>query len=169
MSENTISANSATNVITKHLSGLQVDDRKREQMVSQLPRNSAVEYGKRCVTEKLLDMESQSIFADPVQPSFAQKRILCVDDNVPELLLRGKILELQGYTVVLPPRLLCGRAYGVKRFFPAGYPHSIQGLGPGDGCQFLLVFDEGMFSLRAKDAKPEAAVQCHRRCGIGLR
>jgi oxalate decarboxylase len=31
-------------------------------------------------------------------------------------------------------------------FFPAGYPHSIQGLGPGDGCQFLLVFDEGMFS-----------------------
>lgn len=30
-------------------------------------------------------------------------------------------------------------------FFPAGYPHSIQGLGP-DGCQFLLVFDEGAFS-----------------------
>jgi oxalate decarboxylase len=30
-------------------------------------------------------------------------------------------------------------------FFPAGHPHSIQGLGP-DGCQFLLVFDEGTFS-----------------------
>jgi oxalate decarboxylase len=30
-------------------------------------------------------------------------------------------------------------------FFPAGYPHSIQGLG-ADGCQFLLVFDEGNFS-----------------------
>jgi oxalate decarboxylase len=30
-------------------------------------------------------------------------------------------------------------------FFPAGYPHSIQGLGP-DGCEFLLVFDEGTFS-----------------------
>lgn len=30
-------------------------------------------------------------------------------------------------------------------FFPAGYPHSIQGLGP-DGCQFLLVFDQGLFS-----------------------
>ncbi len=30
-------------------------------------------------------------------------------------------------------------------FFPAGFPHSIQGLGP-DGCEFLLVFDEGMFS-----------------------
>lgn len=30
-------------------------------------------------------------------------------------------------------------------FFPAGYPHSIQGLGP-DGCQFLLVFDQGIFS-----------------------
>ena len=31
-------------------------------------------------------------------------------------------------------------------FFPAGFPHSIQGLGPEDGCEFLLVFDEGMFS-----------------------
>jgi len=31
-------------------------------------------------------------------------------------------------------------------FFPAGYPHSIQGLGPDDGCEFLLVFDEGLFS-----------------------
>jgi oxalate decarboxylase len=30
-------------------------------------------------------------------------------------------------------------------FFPAGYPHSIQGLGP-DGCEFLLVFDQGTFS-----------------------
>jgi len=30
-------------------------------------------------------------------------------------------------------------------FFPTGYPHSIQGLGP-DGCEFLLVFDQGMFS-----------------------
>jgi oxalate decarboxylase len=31
-------------------------------------------------------------------------------------------------------------------FFPAGYPHSIQGLGPDDGCEFLLVFNDGMFS-----------------------
>lgn len=30
-------------------------------------------------------------------------------------------------------------------FFPAGFPHSIQGLEP-DGCEFLLVFDEGTFS-----------------------
>jgi oxalate decarboxylase len=30
-------------------------------------------------------------------------------------------------------------------YFPAGYPHSIQGLAP-DGCEFLLVFDEGTFS-----------------------
>jgi oxalate decarboxylase len=29
--------------------------------------------------------------------------------------------------------------------FPAGFPHSIQGLGP-DGCEFLLVFDQGDFS-----------------------
>ncbi len=30
-------------------------------------------------------------------------------------------------------------------FFPTGVPHSIQGLGP-DGCEFLLVFDDGTFS-----------------------
>ena len=30
-------------------------------------------------------------------------------------------------------------------YFPAGFPHSIQGLRP-DGCEFLLVFDEGAFS-----------------------
>jgi oxalate decarboxylase len=30
-------------------------------------------------------------------------------------------------------------------YFPAGFPHSLQGLGP-DGTEFLLVFDEGMFS-----------------------
>src|SRR3984893_3385727 len=30
-------------------------------------------------------------------------------------------------------------------YFPAGYPHSIQGLGP-DGAEFLLVFDQGAFS-----------------------
>ncbi len=30
-------------------------------------------------------------------------------------------------------------------YFPAGYPHSIQGL-EGQGCEFLLVFDQGNFS-----------------------
>jgi oxalate decarboxylase len=30
-------------------------------------------------------------------------------------------------------------------YFPGGIPHSIQGLGP-DGCEFLLVFDDGRFS-----------------------
>ncbi len=30
-------------------------------------------------------------------------------------------------------------------YFPAGIPHSLQGLGP-DGCEFLLVFDQGSFS-----------------------
>ncbi|HTX74850.1 MAG TPA: cupin domain-containing protein [Terracidiphilus sp.] len=30
-------------------------------------------------------------------------------------------------------------------FFPSGLPHSIQGLAP-DGCEFLLVFDDGTFS-----------------------
>jgi oxalate decarboxylase family bicupin protein len=30
-------------------------------------------------------------------------------------------------------------------YFPTGFPHSIQGLGD-DGCEFLLVFDDGNFS-----------------------
>src|SRR5947199_8390842 len=30
-------------------------------------------------------------------------------------------------------------------FFPPGLPHSIQGLNP-DGCEFMLVFDDGNFS-----------------------
>lgn len=36
-------------------------------------------------------------------------------------------------------------AEGDLWYFPAGFPHSIQGLGP-DGCEFLLVFDDGKFS-----------------------
>ena len=35
-------------------------------------------------------------------------------------------------------------AAGDLWFFPSGTPHSIQGLGP-DGCEFLLVFDDGDF------------------------
>jgi oxalate decarboxylase len=44
-----------------------------------------------------------------------------------------------------------GRAYvndvtaGDLWYFPTGVPHSLQGLGP-DGCEFLLVFDDGDFS-----------------------
>ena len=44
-----------------------------------------------------------------------------------------------------------GRSYvndvtaGDLWYFPTGVPHSIQGLGP-DGCEFLLVFDDGTFS-----------------------
>ncbi len=34
-------------------------------------------------------------------------------------------------------------------FFPSGIPHSIQGLNP-DGCEFLLVFDDGDFSESEK-------------------
>jgi oxalate decarboxylase len=30
-------------------------------------------------------------------------------------------------------------------YFPAGFPHSLEGLGP-DGCEFLLVFNDGGFS-----------------------
>ncbi len=36
-------------------------------------------------------------------------------------------------------------AEGELWYFPPGIPHSIQGLGP-DGCEFLLVFDDGNFS-----------------------
>ena len=43
---------------------------------------------------------------------------------------------------------LKGRAYvadthaGDLWYFPAGFPHSLQGLGP-DGCEFILAFDQG--------------------------
>ena len=46
---------------------------------------------------------------------------------------------------VLDPQ---GRAYvadtkeGDLWYFPTGYPHSLQGLGP-DGCEFILCFDSG--------------------------
>jgi oxalate decarboxylase len=46
---------------------------------------------------------------------------------------------------VLDPQ---GRAYiadvkeGDLWYFPAGYPHSLQGLGP-DGCEFIICFDDG--------------------------
>jgi oxalate decarboxylase len=36
-------------------------------------------------------------------------------------------------------------AAGDLWFFPTGVPHSLQGLGP-DGCEFLLVFNNGKFS-----------------------
>src|SRR5262249_43416786 len=36
-------------------------------------------------------------------------------------------------------------AAGDLSYFPAGIPHSLQGLGP-DGCEFLLVFGDGRFS-----------------------
>ena len=44
-----------------------------------------------------------------------------------------------------------GRAYvadvkeGDLWYFPSGYPHSLQGLGP-DGCEFILCFDDGKAS-----------------------
>ena len=44
-----------------------------------------------------------------------------------------------------------GRAYvedvaeGDLWYFPAGQPHSLQGLGP-DGCEFLIIFDDGKAS-----------------------
>ena len=49
---------------------------------------------------------------------------------------------------VLDPQ---GRAYvadvkaGDLWYFPSGYPHSLQGLGP-DGCEFILCFDSGKAS-----------------------
>jgi CheY-like chemotaxis protein len=49
----------------------------------------------------MLKRKGDATPADRVQSSLPQKRILCVDDNVPELTLRGKILESQGYSVVL--------------------------------------------------------------------
>jgi CheY-like chemotaxis protein len=54
--------------------------------------------------------------ADRVQSSLPQKRILCVDDNIPELTLRGKILESQGYSVVLLSRSMQALHYDLSTF-----------------------------------------------------
>lgn len=65
------------------------------------------EYGKRELPAKMplacqkSRGNSSSLPASRVQSSFTQKRILCIDDNVLELTLRGKILELEGYSVTL--------------------------------------------------------------------
>jgi oxalate decarboxylase len=77
-------------------------------------------------------------------------------------LTAGSFRELHWHTADEWSIMLCGNARvtvlnpdgtifiddvskGDLWYFPAGYPHSIQGLGP-DGCEFLLVFDQGMFS-----------------------
>ena len=60
-------------------------------------------------------------------------------------------------------------------YFPAGIPHSIQGLEP-DGCEFLLVFDDGSFSEDNtflisdwfKHVPPRCSRQELRRAGILL-
>ena len=61
------------------------------------------EYGKRELPLACQDShgKSYSIPASRVRSSFTQKRVLCVDDDVLELALRGKILELPGYSVAL--------------------------------------------------------------------
>jgi oxalate decarboxylase len=41
--------------------------------------------------------------------------------------------------------------------FPADFPHSIQGLRP-NGCEFLLVFDEGDFASRCFPCRFMAAI-----------
>ena len=60
-------------------------------------------------------------------------------------------------------------------YFPSGVPHSIQGLNP-DGCEFLLVFDDGDFdedntfllSDWFKHTPNEVLVQEFRRAGLVL-
>jgi oxalate decarboxylase len=60
----------------------------------------------------------------------------------------GFMTYCQCRVTVLDPK---GRAYvqdvgeGDLWFFPAGHPHSLQGLGP-DGCEFLIAFDDGRAS-----------------------
>ena len=46
-------------------------------------------------------MRSEAILTDRIQSEIAQRRIVCADDNLLELTLLGKILELQGHAVVL--------------------------------------------------------------------
>jgi oxalate decarboxylase len=51
--------------------------------------------------------------------------------------------------------------------FPAGYPHSIQGL-DSDGCEFLPVFDEGSFSEDGTFLLSETVAHILRATGYNL-
>jgi oxalate decarboxylase len=51
-------------------------------------------------------------------------------------LCRVTVLDTQGRAYVQDVRA------GDLWFFPAGYPHSLQGIGT-DGCEFVIVFDDG--------------------------
>lgn len=66
------------------------------------------------------------------------------NSDQPPITDRGVIVPIW-YSFDLTHRRIQDGGWTRLWFFPAGYPHSIQGLGP-DGCEFLLVFDEGMFS-----------------------
>src|SRR5207248_2680734 len=62
----------------------------------------------------------------------------------------NKTLDGQNPDSIWPPETDCKSFVAdVKKndlwFFPSGIPHSIQGLNP-DGCEFMLVFDDGAFS-----------------------
>jgi oxalate decarboxylase len=52
---------------------------------------------------------------------------------------RITVLDVQGRPYVADVKA------GDLWYFPAGYPHSLQGLGP-DGCEFVICFDDGMAS-----------------------
>ncbi len=56
------------------------------------------------------------------------------------------MLDGNARITLLNPRIFIDDvAKGDLWYFPAGFPHSIQGLGP-NGCEFLLVFNQGLFS-----------------------
>src|SRR3984893_9184743 len=91
-------------------------------------------------------------------------RELGVSKNIAGVNMRlnsGGVRELRWHTAAEWPYMLYGTAritavdaegrnfvddvgVGDLWYFPPGIPHSIQGLGP-DGCEFLLVFDDGDF------------------------
>jgi oxalate decarboxylase len=88
-------------------------------------------------------------------------RLLRPTAGVNMRLTAGSFRELHWHTTDEWAMMLCGNARvtvmnpdrtifiddvekGDLWYFPAGYPHSIQGLGP-DGCEFLLVFNRVFF------------------------
>jgi oxalate decarboxylase len=48
-------------------------------------------------------------------------------------------------------------------YFPSGIPHSIQGIG-NDGCEFLLVFDDGSSTKRARSSSATGSSMYRLRC-----
>lgn len=135
------------------------------------------ENGKRELPETMLLAyhesrgKSNSIPASRVRSSFKQRRVLCVDDDVLGLALRGKILELEGYSVTLLSCPLQASRCDLSAFDLAILDFAMPGM---NGRELLLHmralhvrFPILLFSASASSLPPEESIlfsRCLDKC-----